>query len=114
METLRTTLDSIVTGFNRHTRVGSKPRSEGRLFTRTDQVRAPQVPTLHVRQRPIRICGALLQTVHFTPDVHPDREGDRGGAPEAVVGQSREATEAALRLTWRLTSDNVWLSSFRQ
>ena len=71
------------TGFNRHTRVGSKPRSEGRLFTRTDQVRAPQVPTLHVRQRPIRICGAPLRTVHFTPGVHPDREGDRGGAPEA-------------------------------
>ena len=60
------------TGFNRHTRVGSKPRSEGRLFTRTDQVGAPQ-------------CSyASCTTTSYTnlwcsPS---DREGDRGGAPE--------------------------------
>ena len=69
-------------GFNHHSRVGNKPRSEGRLFTRTDQAGAPQIPMLHVRQCPIRICGAPLRAVHFTPGVHPDRAGDRGGAPE--------------------------------
>ena len=58
--------------------MGSKPRSEGRLFTRIDQVGA----TANSYASSTTTSYTNLWCSPSGCPVHPDREGDRGGAPE--------------------------------